>query len=192
MWAYCSEWKALRAMVCGVAIECRGADGEEAFQIATLFFGSRFSKICLHAHRLSPPPPCPPPVLCCIAMHVHLLLCMLSFFVCDQVPPLALPRGVGLDALVPLPALRTACGEGKGMAACPALGLLVTSNYMDNTLFVHAVPSSAFEHAGAGLALVCTLGGASSPAPMQFKFNDGNGASAGWPSRAPPPLASSS
>ncbi len=32
--------------------------------------------------------------------------------------------------------------------------------------------------AGAGLALVCTLGGASSPAPMQFKFDDGD--RSGW------------
>ena len=86
-----------------------------------------------------------------------------------------LPRGVGLDALVPLPALKTACGLGVGLAACPVLGLLVTSNYSDNTL-------SAFDllrSSGAGLALVCTLGGASSPAPMQFKFFGGYGAS-GW------------
>jgi hypothetical protein len=48
---------------------------------------------------------------------------------------------------------------------------------------VFALPRSsgagAGAGAGAGLARVCTLGGASSPAPMQFKFNDGNGAS-GW------------
>ena len=111
-------------------------------------------------------------------MHAHILLCMLSLLVCGQVAPLALPRGVGLDALVPLPALNTRCGEGFGLAACPALGLLVTSNTNDNTLSVFALPRSsgagAGAGAGAGLALVCTLGGASSPAPMQFKFNDGN------------------
>ncbi len=96
--------------------------------------------------------------------------------------PLALPRGVGLDALVPLPALKTRCGLGVGMAACPALGLLVTSNREDNSLSVFALPRSsgagAGAGAGAGLALVCTLGGASSPAPMQFKFSDDN--YSGW------------
>ena len=93
---------------------------------------------------------------------------------CAQVAPLALPRGVGLDALVPLPALKTRCGLGVGMAACPALGLLVSSNIIGNTLSVFALPrsSGAGAGAGAGLALVCTLGGASSPAPMQFKFLD--------------------
>jgi hypothetical protein len=67
------------------------------------------------------------------------------------------------------------------MAVCPALGLLVTSCYSDNTLSVFALPrsSGAGAGAGAGLALVCTLGGASSRAPMQFKLNDGNGYS-GW------------
>jgi hypothetical protein len=63
------------------------------------------------------------------------------------------------------------------MAACPALGLLVTSNHKDNTLSAFALPHSSGvgvgAGAGAGLALVCTLGGASSPAPMQFKFHDG-------------------
>jgi hypothetical protein len=69
------------------------------------------------------------------------------------------------------------------LAACPALGLLVTSNHKDNTLSVFALARSSGAGAGAGasagLALVCTLGGASSPSPMQFKFLDGNGYS-GW------------
>jgi hypothetical protein len=66
------------------------------------------------------------------------------------------------------------------LAACPALGLLVTSNYSSNTLSVFSLPrsSGAGAGAGAGLALVCTLGGASSPAPMQFKFADP--LSSGW------------
>ena len=68
------------------------------------------------------------------------------------------------------------------MAACPALGLLVTSNTDYNTLSVFALPrsSGAGAGAGAGLALVCTLGGASSPAPMQFKFLDEHRYSSGW------------
>jgi hypothetical protein len=68
------------------------------------------------------------------------------------------------------------------MAACPVLGLLVTSNFIDNTLSVFALPRSSGAGAGAGvgagLARVCTLGGAFSPAPMQFQFWDGK--SSGW------------
>jgi hypothetical protein len=145
--------------------------------------GSRLSKNCARTSFIGPSPP--PLSLVCVFMHAHLLLCMLSLLVrvFGQVAPLALPRGVGLDALVPLPALKTACGPGVGMAACPALGLLVTSNHKDNTLSVFALPPSsgagAGAGAGAGLALVCTLGGASSPSPMQFKFNDGS-YSSGW------------
>ncbi len=94
---------------------------------------------------------------------------------------MSLPRRVGLDALVPLPTLKTRCGGGVGMAACTTLGLLVTSNAEDNTLSVFALPrsSGAGAGAGAGLALVCTLGGASSPAPMRFKFKDDYNSS-GW------------
>jgi hypothetical protein len=102
----------------------------------------------------------------------------------SQVAPPPLPRGVGLDKLRPLPALKTACGRGVGLAACPALGLLVTSNDNDNTLSVFALPRSsgagAGAGAGAGLALVRTLGGASSPAPMRFKFLDDDHLPSGW------------
>jgi hypothetical protein len=97
----------------------------------------------------------------------------------DCVPRL---ERVDVGALVPLPALKTRCGGGFGMAACPALGLLVTSNHNDNTLSMFALPhsSGAGTGAGAGLALVCTLGGAGSPAPMQFQFNDGDYLYSGW------------
>jgi hypothetical protein len=152
---------------------------------ATLFvvIGSRLWKFCLHAHCLSVPalPISPSSSAChaCSPRAVHAVLVC----VCAQVAPLALPRGVGLDALVPLPALKTRCGRGVGMAACPVLGLLVTSNHKDNTLSVFALPRSsgagAGAGAGAGLALVCTLGGASSPAPMQFNFLV-DGFSSGW------------
>ncbi len=71
-----------------------------------------------------------------------------------------------LGALVPLPALKTLCGYGEfqfGMAVCPTLGLLVTSedNNNNNTLSVFALPrsSGAGAGSGAGLALVCTLRG---------------------------------
>jgi hypothetical protein len=94
-------------------------------------------------------------------------------------PPLP---NVHLDALVPLPALATTCSNGygiDGMAVCTALGLLATSNREDNTLIVFALPSSldSISDAGAGLPLVCTLGGASSPTPMRFRFQDGSGSS---------------
>jgi hypothetical protein len=103
-----------------------------------------------------------------------------------------------LTALAPLPALKTQCGQGFGLAACPALGLLVTSDSEKNTLSIWGLPGGvsgggasggpgACAGAGAGgapaggggggLRLVCTLGGAGSAAPMQFKFWDGRGGS---------------
>ncbi len=180
----------MRVMVCvGTPLSAGALMGMRAVADCNTFFGGAafFCEIfiCLHAHRLSPPPRPPPcPLLRCHAwssLAVHALLAG----VCAQVAPLALPRGVGLDALVPLPALKTTCGRGVGLAACPALGLLVTSNFSDNTLSVFALPRSsgagAGAGAGAGLALVCTLGGASSPAPMQFKFKvDGERYPSGW------------
>ena len=60
-----------------------------------------------------------------------------------QTAPPSLPRGVALTALVPLPALKTTCGMGCGLAACPALGLLVTSDYINNTLSVWGLPGDA-------------------------------------------------
>jgi hypothetical protein len=113
-----------------------------------------------------------------------------------QTGPPPLLGGVALPALVPLPALTTACGFGWGLAACRALGLLVTSEVAKNTLSVWDLPSGASDRgvsggagasAGAGargasagggrggLRLVCTLGGAGSVAPMQFKFYDDHG-----------------
>jgi hypothetical protein len=91
-----------------------------------------------------------------------------------------------LEDLTPLPTFRTQCGKGYGLAANPALGLLVTSDVEKNTLSVWGLPDGAIgcgaSEAGAafiagghrvGLRLVCTLGGAGSQAPMQFKFNGG-------------------
>ena len=74
-----------------------------------------------------------------------------------------------------LPALTTDCGCGFGFAVCPTLALLVTSDCPGNTLSAFALPSTFTTAAGTptGLALVCTLGGAGSPAPMQFKFSVG-------------------
>jgi hypothetical protein len=86
-----------------------------------------------------------------------------------------------LGDLVPLPDLRTTCGAGVGLAVCPALGLVVTSDLMVNTLSVFTLPQSINtpSSTGRGLALMHTLGGTSSPAPMQFKFLDRQ-ADSGW------------
>ncbi len=74
---------------------------------------------------------------------------------------------VDLGSLVPLPALSTHCGRGSGLAVCPALGLLVTSNNKDNTLSVFHLPSNdaVSDPDGASLPLVCTLGGVPAPLP---------------------------
>jgi hypothetical protein len=105
-----------------------------------------------------------------------------------------------LTALVPQPAFKTQCGKGWGMAACPALGLLVTSDRV-NTLSVWGLPGGASGGGGAsagagaggasagggggGLRLVCTLGDAGSVAPMQFQFDSGVGFS-GYLAFTPP------
>jgi hypothetical protein len=95
---------------------------------------------------------------------------------------------IDLHTLTPLPAFRTQCGLGIGLAVCPVLNLVVTSSYNTNSLTVFALPhritvadAQAVGGIGAGagvpvgappcgLAPECTLGGAGSPAPMQFKF----------------------
>jgi hypothetical protein len=71
------------------------------------------------------------------------------------------------DLLQPCPQLQTQTGEGCGLAACPSLGVLVTSDQDKNTLSVWSIPECG---QGGGLKLVCTLGGAESAAPMQFHF----------------------
>ena len=87
-----------------------------------------------------------------------------------------------LDALLPAPALSTQCGRGCGLAVCPTLGLLVTSNFDDNTLSVFALPGSSHDALGlhrSGLTRVCTLGDRDSLpeslAPMRFDFQTGLG-----------------
>ncbi len=50
---------------------------------------------------------------------------------------------------VPLPSLKTECGKGLGLAACPALGLLVTSDKDKNTLLVWGLPGGASGGGGA-------------------------------------------
>ena len=79
-------------------------------------------------------------------------------------------RGGEVNLWQPFRRLSTQSGRGHGVAACPALGLLVTSDRDKNTLSVWGVPGGA---SGGGLRLVCTLGG--HRAPMQFDFSSGPG-----------------
>jgi hypothetical protein len=84
--------------------------------------------------------------------------------------PPSLPRGVGLDSLLPLPGFKARCGRGLGLAVWPAMGLIVTSSDDDDTISVFALPTCAGGEASTGLSLMCTLGGAASTPPLQFKF----------------------
>jgi hypothetical protein len=135
------------------------------------------AKVCLFPACALLPPPSPSP-------HPSL-----------QTAPPSLPRDEAPTELVPLPAFKTQCGPGHGLAVCPALGLLVTSDSKENTLSVWGVPGGASGGGGTtggagasagagaggasagggdgGLRLVCTLGGDGSAAPMQFTFADG-------------------
>ena len=67
------------------------------------------------------------------------------------------------------------------MAACPSLGLLVTSAYDNNTLSVWSIPSGGREDAGTGagraggLVRQCILGDEGSPDSMNFDFVGGAG-----------------
>jgi hypothetical protein len=92
------------------------------------------------------------------------------------------------DSLVPT--LTTECHSGQGMAVCPVLGVLVTSDSnlfpidMDSandTLSVYALPESTLPVGGKsrGLKLSWVLGGCSSIAPMKFKFY-ARGLPSGW------------
>ncbi len=112
---------------------------------------------------------------------------------------------------MPLPSLKTDCGRGYGLAACPVLGLLVTSDSDKNTLSGWGVPGGASDWGtsagpgttagagaggasacgGGGLPLVCTLGGKGSAAPLHFQFIDDQGCS-GYLAFTPPTRSPSS
>ena len=74
-----------------------------------------------------------------------------------------------------------ACGQGIGLAVCPRLGVLATSEEDTNTVSVWWLPSGADTRPTSGLAHVRTLGGTGSPAPMQFEFDYGSGSLAFTP-----------
>jgi hypothetical protein len=89
------------------------------------------------------------------------------------------PPAVDLRAVRPVAAV--ACGEGIGLAVCPALGLIVTSNYDDSTI-------SAYALAGPDHRLLGTWGG-TAPGPLQFDFVSGGGSSGGLCFTVPAPVA---
>jgi hypothetical protein len=78
--------------------------------------------------------------------------------------------GYDVDLWNPFRKFRTWTGYGVGLAACPSLGLLVTSEKDYNTLSVWGMPEGGVCDDG-GLRLMFTLGGAGSVGPMQFKFD---------------------
>jgi hypothetical protein len=79
------------------------------------------------------------------------------------------PPAVDLRALRPVAAV--ACGEGNGLAVCPALGLIVTSDSEDSTISAYALARPDHRKLG-------TWGGRA-PGPLQFDFKSGGGASGG-------------
>jgi hypothetical protein len=87
------------------------------------------------------------------------------------------PPAVDLRALRPVAAV--ACGEGNGLAVCPALGLIVTSRYRPNSTI------SAYALAGPDHRLLGTWGG-------QFDFYSGSGYSGGVCFTVPAPGAGGS
>ncbi len=91
-----------------------------------------------------------------------------------QVPPV-----VDLRTLRPVAAVK--CGRGIGLAVCPALGLIVTSNCDDSTI-------SAYALAGPDHRLLGTWGG-TAVGPLQFDFYSGGGFSGGLCFTVPAPAA---
>ena len=65
-----------------------------------------------------------------------------------------------LEDLVPLPSLTTTCGVGFGLAACPSLGLLVSSDYHKNTISAWALPDITPSGGVPGEAPVLAVAGA--------------------------------
>ena len=97
-----------------------------------------------------------------------------------------------LEQWVPAPRWETPCGFGFGLAACPSLGLLVTSDVTVNALIVWSLPGrcgGGNKNAGAdkdtGLDRVGDMGGEGSLAPMQFKFLGPDGFPSGYLAFAP-------
>jgi hypothetical protein len=82
-----------------------------------------------------------------------------------------------MTSLNPNPVFRTSLGWGTGVAHCDILGLLVLSR-KDNTLSVYTSPRLG--GGDEGFVFQYFLGGAESPAPLQFQFEDNFGISSGY------------
>ncbi len=90
------------------------------------------------------------------------------------------PPAVDLRAVRPVASVK--CGEGIGLAVCPALGLIVTStDRPDSTI-------SAYALAGPDHRRLGTWGG-KAPGPLQFDFVSGDGHSGGLCFTVPSPAA---
>jgi hypothetical protein len=105
-------------------------------------------------------------------------------------------QGVTTHELLPVPALRTPCGVGLGVAVCSSLGVIVTSDWVNHSLLVWALPidsSAAWSHGGevvVGLRLMCILGGLGSAPPMVFRFCDrSSGGRSGYLAFTPPTVS---
>jgi hypothetical protein len=74
----------------------------------------------------------------------------------------------------PVFATQVECGRGAGLAVCHLLRLVVTSDSHANTLTVFRLPVTVDPEVmeGMELARVCTLGDASCPPRMRFKFTE--------------------
>lgn len=99
--------------------------------------------------------------------------------------PLTHIRPMDFESWVAVPGLETPhCGRGNGMAACPALGVLVTSDTAANTLAVFRLPTGAAAPVGdrrrGGLVQVCQFGGPLTRALMHFRFPHEQFHESGW------------
>ena len=65
---------------------------------------------------------------------------------------------MSLGDLVPLRSFKTICGGGIGVAVCPALGLVVTSNCIGNTLSVFTLPQSISTPSASDTGLALEIG----------------------------------
>jgi hypothetical protein len=106
-------------------------------------------------------------VLLCCVRETMLLSFVMQWTSHGGIRKLAMLSAETFCKLKPFPRFRQRTGHGFGLAACPSLNLLVTSEYND-TLSVWGIPSGGD---GGGLTLLCTLGNRTSETAMQFKFS---------------------
>ncbi len=126
-----------------------------------------------NTRKKTPVPPVRKIKILCILLHVH-WLCVPLFNLTVSSKNMFSPRG-----LRPFSKFQADFGPGFGLASCPSLGFLATSDYLHDTISVWSVPLSS-DCSDGGLVHVCTLGGRGSKAPMQFKFICMDGLASGY------------